>query len=257
MRELLLKDVSLVFEGVNAGNASEVLDSLNNLSEIIFRQFTLQQNVRGWIDERWEAGPKYNYEGFPIQAPIFSSENEPALTPLPIRLSNANHLEGAFHYLFTSKGGHWNCSNRSGGYKLFPNGHSTGQINTVTESVRTLDQTGVHGIGNVELTKTVLMHLVWPYVFPVWYKETKDGYSQIAGMTRLLSDIDFYSDHTIRKKEHINVRNDYMHYSAVYRILLGLYKKWVLGQGAQPHFDFFTQFLAELVPTVTPIITYD
>jgi hypothetical protein len=166
-------------------------------------------------------------------------------------------LQEAFHYLFTSRDGHWNCSNRSGGYQVLPNGVDKGEINRIFREISRLDYNGVvREAGNVKITRTVMMHLVWPYVFPFWYKETRGGYSQIRGMTRLLSDVAYHSNDAIRKKDGIDLYGNYAHYASVYRLLLLLYKTWVANQGGEPHFDFFTQFLADLIPTANRWICF-
>jgi AAA domain (dynein-related subfamily) len=253
-QQLLLRDAQAVFDGIGSANADSTLSKLKDMTGKIFQPFNLNQHQGLWIKDIWDTGPQYGYRGFPDQDLGFPSPDNPQVVPLPITLESGDRLQEAFRYLFTRRDGHWNCSNRGGGYQILPNGADKGEINRIFhEMAKFDDNVAIRQTGNVEMTRTVMMHLVWPYVFPVWYKKTIYGYSQIRGMGRLLSDIAYHSSGEIRQKDEIHLDRNYAHYASVYRILLLLYKTWVVDQGGGPHFDFFTQFLADLIPMANPL----
>jgi hypothetical protein len=90
---------------------------------------------------------------------------------------------------------------------------------------------------------STLFHLVWPQFFPVHYDKHKDGYSQSAGMRRLLNAIASKLD---LKLNGLDLSQDYSAYSAVYRLLLAVYDQYLQNhpERTPPHFDYLTQLLA-------------
>lgn len=90
---------------------------------------------------------------------------------------------------------------------------------------------------------STLFHLVWPQFFPVHYDKHKDGYSQSAGMRRLLNAIASKLD---LKLNGLDLSRDYSAYSAVYRLLLAVYDQYLQNhpERTPPHFDYLTQLLA-------------
>ena len=265
IQELLLNDVQTVFDGVDANNANEILARLRGMTARLFAPFNPHAYDDLWIRRVWATGPGYGYEGFPGDELAFPVDgDQPQINPLTVQLANGDQIQDAFRYLFTSRDRedrkHWNASTRNGGYQVFPNGPDINAINQMFEGIRQIGgaalEDGVlsQALIQVQITKTVMMHLTWPYIFPTWYKEAQDGYSQIRGMTRLLSDVAYLSNDNIRAKDEINLYKNYLHYASVYRVLLSLYKIWVNGGGlVEHHFDFFTQFLAELSPLANPL----
>ena len=99
--------------------------------------------------------------------------------------------------------------------------------------------------GGPYVSVTVPFHLAFPQFFPVFYVSTRDHYSQQKGMERLLERI---SACTGWEQEQINLSNNYDAYAATYRLLLLLFHEWLSKQNLKsPHFDYFTQFLADMV----------
>ena len=256
IQKLLRQDVGTVFDGVEAANADAILARLKELTVKLFERVPPQAYEDPWIKRVWATGPQYGYEGFPKDAPVFPLHGEDSeISPFAVRLGTDNKIQDAFYYLFTSRDRedqkHWNCSSRYGGYQVFPQGPNRDAINQKFDEIRQLSNNRLPN--DVKITQTVMMHLVWPYVFPTWYKETQDGYSQIQGINRLLSDVAYHSKNAIRKKDGIDLYGNYTHYASVYRLLLFLYKTWMADHGGEPHFDFFTQFLAEMIPAANPL----
>jgi hypothetical protein len=252
-KQLLLHDVQAVFSGVDAANAAATLSNLKEMTGQLFQPFSLNRHQVLWIKDVWERGPEYDYNGFPDRDPGFPLCENSNVVPLPITLATGDRLRDAFLYLFTSRYGHWNCSNRDGGYRVLPNGEDREGINQILREIENFDtDAAIATNGNVAPTRTVMMHLVWPYVFPAWYRKTNSGYSQSRGMERLLNDIAYHSSGEIKKKNELGLDWNYANYASVYRILLLLYKTWVAEPKREPHFDFFTQFLAELDPVTKP-----
>jgi hypothetical protein len=248
LHKLILQDVQIVFGG-EAANASSTLTQLKGLTHLIYLPFNFAKTHDSdlWIKSIWATGSRY-YEGFPERDPDFPSDNNMEIDPLPIRLAEASKLQDAFYYLFTAREGHFNCSNRTGGYQIFPEGPSVDGINQEFHEISELRDCPPGSLRNVPITRTVMMHLVWPYVFPAWYRKTAGGYSQVEGMKRLLDDVSYHSGGAIRAKDGLDLWGNYEHYAAVYRIFLLLYKRSIAAGGNDPHFDYFTQFLADLDP---------
>lgn len=264
--DLIVHDFRLLFDT----NDLDIGVTINTISEPqfvtnLFAPFVNQVNNVNWISENWTTAIRYGY-----------IQNVDRFKPL-LDIQYGNQLNipdnttlDNFKYFFSNRINprHWGLA-RNGAPLTDNFFDQNGQINIENRNAilnriqnLTINQiqednilTEIYGQNSDYPIFTSIIHLIYPYIFPAWLKTTKKGYSQISGLNRLIDDICFYLQNnnlTVSKKLNLNFNHNYHHYSAAYRFLLRLYQIWRGDQFANPHFDCFTQFLAEMDPKPIP-----
>lgn len=277
---LLVHDVQRVFGG-GADHAEQFLATLQHQAAQIFNQYEHTLNTPPtWIPRRWRRAVQLGYltenelENYANNSLQWLAGNDPQVTPVGI---NVHDIQGAspraqYLYLFSPEP-NWGISrgryirdNLAGADEDGPDGRqiNAGRLNAIIQQIIGLggqnggnpgdpdaaaqhifNQNGAH-FGKVS---SVLLHLVWPHVFPVWFTGTSDGYSQVRGMRRILAAI----GQNIGHPPVANFENNYGTYASAYRIVLWTYRIWLHQTNTQPpHFDFVTEMLANLEPHAVP-----
>ena len=274
--QLLWHDVGRVF-GVDDGvDVDPILAQIAGHADILNSYERTLNEQATWIAEIWRRAVKV---GYLTQQALEQNVHErsdwlaganPEVAPLAINLGNQDTvvLRQQYLYLF-SPPPNWNLSRGpfvpqqlAGAVEDGPGGRqiSAGILNAIFQRITDLGNDNVGNLGDLDAAaqrifnqngghfgkvSSVLLHLVWPHVFPVWFITTGDGYSQVRGMRRILMDL----SREIGHPPVANFENNYETYASAYRIILSMYRLWLQQQHTQPtHFDFVTEMLANLAP---------
>ena len=272
-KDQLKYDVKDLFDTVLEENAvndliKEIEEAAPNIFEDYLRKFPTPEKI--WIEKSWDKGREYGYTfNEPKNKPGTAIEHpEPVLTWHIDKEKSQQFQNELIKYFFSSGSNHWYSSRSGNGVKLIlrdpqpDNGDD--KINKIETNLRVflekvkkfdplykggakqffLNETG----GKYDKSVTVLWHMVWPQYFPVFWVHTRDGYSQVAGMKILL---DALSEDCLDKQQvklrPLNLTGNYVDYSAAYRLLLYGYDAALKEiKQTPPHWDYFSQFLAEI-----------
>lgn len=261
-QEIIKHDFNSLF-ALDDGNIATAITNISapEFVEIVFGPF--RENIvqdTEWIAANWESARHY-YDITP--EPQNLQNDQIAITldiPDPITI---DHLQ----YFFSQRQQphrHWHMGQaHTSLYNHFPAQNLQHARQILDEKKNIISGLGTFVINENNILQkiyqnnfnypvlTVLPHLIYPYIFPVWFRRTPSGYSQIASMHRLLDDFCFHADY-IRKRPDLTFETNYDHYSAAYRFLLNLYQIWRGGECANPHFDYFTELLLNLDPKAMP-----
>lgn len=242
-----------------------------------------QNGVDTWIFRHWEKGCKYGW-GFKSYDPNCGVRNPASkLTSLDCDDELTSFapvaswtLEETIKYIFSNGADNWSITRDGGGIKSvidpIPSPfRGWTAVNSTPGPVVTAIDNAIKSIGTFgsytspyanaypfyqsvinsnywsdRRDLTVLFHLVYPQFFPVWYIKSNDGgLNQAKQMERLLDIVGFYLGVS---RQSINLRGNYEHYSAAYRLLLVIYDYAINACNIKqtPHFDYFTQFLTDM-----------
>ena len=254
----LKKDVEQLFKIDDADNF--IKDYEEKCNEIFgdYRQ-TIEAQYN-WLEEKFDKAREY---GFDLHEP------NKGMTALDCDsyVMHTDKLEiddpvNATKYFFTATSGHWYITRHGKGVKSVLNNrdykNQSWPENELTYFINKVNQfdpetNEAFDFYNKMISSenwddypdiTVLFHLIWPQFYPVFYRTTQDGYSQIEGMINLFDDIE--EELNITRIAGIDL-NNYSYYSSAYRILLYGYHLYVHGNNIQPpHWDYFIQFLADI-----------
>ena len=267
--QLIKYDLTVLFEPVK--DASDILKRIEDGAPKIFGDYLtkLPRSGTTWIEELWKKGKEYGYQ-FNEPSNVLGTaieHTEPVLKAELERAKSQKVQTDLVKYFFSPKSGHWGSSRWGKGVKLILDSPLPGKHVDNIDNIETIETNLRNFIvrvaefdplqedaseffskepsGRYDKSVTVLYHMVWPQYFPVFWVTTKSGYSQVAGMKLLL---DALSDDCLPKEvklKGLNLAGNYRHYSAAYRALLYGYDK-ALKKNTPPHWDYFTEFLAEI-----------
>jgi hypothetical protein len=271
-RQLNEHDLPVLFDDQSPAEDNLLKRALSK-AERLFGPYIhkLDEGDGGWIAARWNKCDSYGYR---LSGPLESEQPRTSLDyeRCLAKLENTTHGiidQNTFFYLFSKRWEHWSIGRGGKGIKNILGRDDLAQepdklrkrLNEAIAAISAFNlQTSdcakfFDEIMNQRGWKlypdtTVLFHMVWPRFYPIWYKRTEDDYSQIDGIEKLL---DALSTELGVPRVAINIHGDYNQYSSAYRLLLRLYHEFVYKNQRQPlntpHFDYFTQFLAELDPS--------
>jgi hypothetical protein len=273
-RQLKEHDLPLVF-ALNGNDGDKVLKDALSKADQLFNPYAhlLLDEDGGWVANNWQSGDAYGYR-LSDQANGTKSPRTPldydqclaALDPQSVQINRNTCM-----YLFTNRPGHWNITRHGNGIKSVIGSAEWSVLEAKPDALGKKVNDAINAIGafrsevdncatffnDVIETRhwkqdrdiTVLVHMVWPKFYPVWYKGTEDGYSQIPGIDKLLEAL---GTEIGLLRRPINLRDNYEQYASAYRVLLRLYHQFVYKDEQKPretpHFDYFTHLLAVLDP---------
>jgi len=269
-------DAARVFD-VDSNGSGVLVDQVENAAEKIFAGYAHLLDtdcLDTWVGRCWQKG----VDDYGLQCGSYAGGSPVKQAPATaldlgqeLRSIEGKFDEDTLKYFYTSKEGHWNFG-QSGGLGIksvfdFKDWTDVNQnpdvyrdkLNAAVGEISTyappddandfwrakLKQGG--GKWDSYPNLTVLFHLVWPQFFPVWYKTTRDGYSQIPGFNELLDRTSLVCGF---RRKNVQLERSYADYASAYRLLLLAYHAFVHKDPSKPvstpHFDYFTQFLADL-----------
>lgn len=259
-------DIPLIFD-INA-KAVNLADIFKNANEFFGPLASHFDESDIWIKRNWQTMKDHGYQCGDSPAPRCAVEFvQPVLHNLDTThcVGQYSLSEFTFKCLFTSRC--WNFA-QSGGWGIksvladgnFP-GWDVSQLSTYGQRLNAAiaavaaytpasTDCETFRLALINSNKwtwypnlSTLFHLVWPQFFPVHYDANLAGYSQTAGMRRLLIAIASKLDLRLNG---LDLSRDYSAYSAVYRLLLVIYDQYLQNhpERTPPHFDYLTQLLA-------------
>ncbi|WP_295441624.1 AAA family ATPase [uncultured Thiodictyon sp.] len=258
-------DLLRVFADLDGRSTAAVLDEIRASASKVFGPLEGSfGDGHWWIGDNWDKGKTYGYD-FADTTGARTALDCPRVLQ---SLGEVDLSKSTFTWLFSSGHRHWNFAQSKGlGIKsiladgAFPE-YGADQLSTYRDRLNAAIG-GIAGFQpgaeDCEAFRTRLrdahgwkecpnlsvpFHLVWPQFFPVQYMTTSYGYSQVAGMGRLLKDLVFKLGLRLCPLEF----DRYAYYSAAYRVLLTAYDAFVWPAAGEPrntsHFDFLTELLA-------------
>ena len=267
LKQIEKYDLKIVFDGFGSHAKADALlrDLLKRAKEVFGPLAAKLETPTTWVAKNWGQGGDYGYEFENPQGAQTAARCPRILKSLTNPPGNAD----PFKWFYSSS--HWHVNmmgkNPGGGIKSVLSANSNWE-NPNWQEYQNKTNNAIDLIAQFEPDQnncmdhwdksikdsnwteyadlSVLFHLVWPQFFPVHYKTTKDGYSQIEGMKRLLLDMALKFGVKLRP---LKLTQQYSDYAAAYRVLLAIYDAFVYEDVTKPrptpHFDFLTELLAE------------
>lgn len=253
---VLAHDLGRVFD-LQGRTAREALADLRDQARPTLEPHRSRAERTDWLKVTWERAVAYGYELSPPTVARATSADAEGLVLQG--LSSGADLEQARLYLFSNRKEHWNTSRQGSAVKAVLT--RPADVRTFAASLSAFDPSAesagdfldractAHG-WRLNTDFTVLLHMGLPQYFPVWFVRTESAYSQVDGMDRLL---DEFTRRTGLQRRALRLAADYHDYAAAYRVLLLLFDHAVKELDWRlPHWDAFTQFLAEVANPRAP-----
>ena len=261
LKQIEKYDLKIVFDGFGSHAKADALlrDLLKRAKEVFGPLAAKLETPTTWVAKNWGQGGDYGYEFANPQG----AQTAARCPRMPQSLTTPPVNANPFKWFYTSS--HWNINRQGQGIKCVIGAENwdspdwpkyqgmlnnsinlmaqfaPGQSNCMDYMNKAIEDCRWEDYADM----SVLFHLVWPQFFPVHYKTTTDGYSQISGMNRLLLDLALKFNIKLKQLD----LNHYPAYAAAYRVLLAIYDAFVYKDPEKslhtPHFDYLTALLAE------------